>query len=178
MCRILEINTIASKEEEFQKIVVITDRDEIGTEEDFINKLKNCFDEYSVDVEKDFEHNEWIKCSCANGCGKRIDFSLLLLVIPFETTGALETFLLEAVAKDDEYDAQIIRKGNIFVDNIDPEKRYLNRRRYITKAKFDVYFSVRTAVRQFEERKDILKNVEWEKYTEVQSSFRKLEELS
>lgn len=176
--RILEINTISSNEEEFQKIVVVTDRDEIGTEEEFKNKLKKCFDDYSVGIEENIEHNEWIKCSCKNGRGRRIEFSLLLLVIPFETTGALETFLLEAVAKNDEYDAQIINKGNSFVDNIDPEKRYLNHRRYITKAKFDVYFSVRTAVGQFVERHDILKNVEWEKYLEIQTSFKKLEELS
>lgn len=68
-----------------------------------------------------------------------------LFVIPFEENGALETFLLNAISQNDEYDKEIINKGNIFVDEIDSEKRYLNRRRYITKAKFDVYFSVRTS---------------------------------
>ena len=37
---------------------------------------------------------------------------LLLLVIPFEDTGAMETFLLNAIANDSAYDAEIIRKGN------------------------------------------------------------------
>ena len=100
-----------------------------------------------------------------------------LFVIPFEENGALETFLLNAISQNDEYDKEIINKGNIFVDEIDSEKRYLNRRRYITKAKFDVYFSVRTSAEQFTERQNILRNINWEKYEEIQESFKKLKEL-
>lgn len=92
--------------------------------------------------------------------------------------GALETFLLDAIAEKDEYDRRIIEKCRNFVDVIDPERRYLHKRRYMTKAKFDVYFSVRTAAEQFVERQNILRNVEWEKYNKIQSSFGKLEELS
>ncbi len=56
-------------------------------------------------------------------------------------------------------------------------KRYLNKRRYVTKAKFDVYFSIRTSAEQFNERRDILKSVPWENYTFIQSSLAKLGEL-
>ena len=73
---------------------------------------------------------------------------LLLLVIPFEDTGAMETFLLNAIANDSAYDAEIIRKGNQFVEEVDKERKYLTKRRYITKSKFDVYFSIRTAAEQ------------------------------
>ena len=106
-----------------------------------------------------------------------IIFRILLLLIPFEETGALETFLLNAIGKDNSYDNNIIQKGNSFVDTIDPEKKYLNSRRYITKAKFDVYFSVRTAAEQFSERQNILKGVKWEEYELIQNSFKKLKEL-
>lgn len=102
---------------------------------------------------------------------------MLILVIPFEDTGAMETFLLNAIAEEDEYDADIINKSNIFVENIDPERRYLNKRGYITKAKFDVYFSVRTASKQFVERQNILKSVPREKYKLIQRSFEKLGNL-
>ena len=50
---------------------------------------------------------------------------LLLLVIPFEDTGAMETFLLNAIANDSAYDAEIIRKGNQFVEEVDKERKYL-----------------------------------------------------
>lgn len=76
------------------------------------------------------------------------------------------------------YDESIINQCNSFVENIDPEERYLNKRRYKTKAKFDVFFSVRTAVSQFVERQNVLKNIDWENYLEIQNSFKKLEEMS
>ena len=56
----------------------------------------------------------------------------------------------------------------MFVDSIDPEQRYLKKRRYATKAKFDVYFSVRTPIDQFIERRNILKDVRWENYILIQ----------
>lgn len=89
----------------------------------------------------------------------------------------METFLLDAVGKSNPYDAKIISDCNQFVDNVDNQKKYLNKRRYITKAKFDVYFSVRTAAEQFVERQNILKNIPWEDYTSIQKSFEKLAEL-
>ena len=55
-------------------------------------------------------------------------------------------------------DKNIINECSNFVDRIDPEKKYLTSRRYITKAKFDTYFSIRTPVEQYAERQNILKN--------------------
>ena len=121
--------------------------------------------------------NEWIDIVQKNGFGEEITIRILPLVIPFNTTGALETFLLQAIAEQDEYDREIIEKGEEFVENVDPEQRYLNKRRYVTKAKFDVYFSVRTAVDQFIDRRNILKDVQWENYVLIQNDFSKLAEL-
>lgn len=56
-------------------------------------------------------------------------------------------------------------------------KRYLASRRYITKAKFDTYFSVRTPAEQFAERQQILKNVKWEQYSKIQKDFVRLSEI-
>ena len=112
-----------------------------------------------------------------NGHGKEIAVEILLLIVPFEQTGAMETFLLNAVAGEDEYDKEIINRGNTFVDSVDPEKRYLTKRRYITKAKFDVYFSVRTAAEQFVERQNILKDIPWDQYLLVQETFKKFADL-
>lgn len=100
-----------------------------------------------------------------------------MLLIPFDGQGALETFLLNAIADSDAYDKQIIEECKLFVESVDPERRYLKKRRYITKAKFDVYFSIRTALEQFKERRNILRNVPWEDYLLVQECFSKLEEL-
>lgn len=175
---VLESNTITTAGEQFDKVVIITDRDEIETEDKFIDDIQALCDEYQISLLDTLENDKWISAEYENGHGRKQLLQLLLLVIPFEETGAMETFLLNAIAQNDEYDAEIIRKSNQFVDNIDQEKRYLTKRRYITKSKFDVYFSVRTAAEQFVERQNILKSVPWEQYGMIQREFEKLNELS
>lgn len=80
-------------------------------------------------MKDDIKNNTWLSCEYQNGHGKKQIMELLLLVIPFEDTGAMETFLLNAIANDSAYDAEIIRKGNQFVEEVDKERRYLTKRR-------------------------------------------------
>ena len=174
---ILERNSMSAEGEAFDRVVIITDRDEVGTEEEFICKIQNSVQKYSLIPQEKIENNTWKSYEYKNGHGKKQILKMLLLVIPFEDTGAMETFLLNAIADNDAYDAEIIEKCNQFVEEIDEEKRYLTKRRYITKSKFDVYFSVRTAAEQFVERQNILKSVPWEQYSLIQKEFQKLEEL-
>lgn len=175
---VLDVNQMSSQMDMFHRIVVVTDRDEIGTEAVFVRRIEEIFEEKGITISESICNDRWITCVCENGHGREITFQVLLLVIPFEDTGAMETFLLNALAMNDSYDAEIISKCNYFVDTIDYERRYLNRRRYITKSKYDVYFSVRTAADQFVERHNILKNIPWEEYTYIQTSFQKLADLS
>lgn len=123
------------------------------------------------------DNDEWIYVKGLNGRQIEINFRILLLIIPFEENGALETFLLKAISNNDSYDKKIVDQSNDFVDIIDNEGRYLNKRRYKTKAKFDVYFSIRTPLEQFSERRNILRNISWEDYEEIQDSFKKLSEI-
>ena len=44
---------------------------------------------------------------------------------------------------------RLLEKGISFVEEVDKERKHLTKRRYITKSKFDVYFSIRTAAEQF-----------------------------
>ena len=163
--------------EGFDKIVIIADRDEVGSEDDFIRKLEELFEEEGLECSGIIENNKWLSISCENGRKQRVIVGLLLLLIPFDGQGALETFLLNAIADSDVYDKQIIEDCTLFVEAVDLERRYLKKRRYITKAKFDVYFSIRTALEQFQERRNILRSVPWEDYLLVQECFSKLEEL-
>ena len=171
------MNSFATNGEEYNKIIILTDRDEVDTEVDFCTKISRILTARTVYTDQTIKNNEWVHCKMKNGQGKEISVDLLLLVIPFEQTGAMETFLLDAIAEMDTYDNTIIKQGNVFVDSVDPDKRYLSKRRYVTKAKFDVYFSVRTAAEQFVERQNLLKSVPWEKYLLIQDSFRKFADL-
>lgn len=161
----------------YGKIVIITDRDDINTEADFIVSIEGILNDFGIIYKADLINNLWIPCEMINAIGKKIEFQLLLLVIPFEEKGAMETFLLKAISENDIYDEKIIAECGNLVDNIDPEKRYLTGRRIITKAKFDTYFSIRTPAEQFVERQNILKSVKWEQYTKIQKDFKLLEDL-
>lgn len=175
---ILERNNLSQDTEDYKRIVVITDRDDAETEKKFINGKKETLVNRGLNPISEICNNEWIQCNYKNVYGKDKQINLLVLIIPFETTGAMETFLLKCISEQNEYDAGIIQKSENFVDSVDEEQRYLKKRRYITKAKFDVYFSVRTAADQFVERQNILKNVKWENYIKIQKDFEKLSELS
>lgn len=176
--KILDYQRIGSNfEERYENIVIITDNDEVDTFDNMKTTLEKLFNEHSVTVENNIANDNWINCSCENGAQDIINFRVLLLIIPFDEEGALETFLLKAIASNDEYDNEIIEKGNDFVENADSERRYFSKRRYVTKAKLDVYFSIRTSVEQFTERQNILKNINWEEYEYIQDSFKKLREI-
>lgn len=166
-----------SENDFFDKIVVLTDRDEINTESELIRKIEDVFNANQVISNAVLNHNSWIKCSMQSRAGVRKEFEILVLIIPFEECGAMETFLLKAIAQKDVYDGNIINQCNSLVDTVDPERKYLNKRRLITKAKFDTYFSIRTSAAQFVERQDILKNVNWEEYEAIQKQFVLLKEL-
>lgn len=162
----------------FNNIVIISDQDEINTETDFILKLKNVFKDYNICFSNVIKNNEWIELKIINPDGGEIFIQFLLLIIPFEETGALETFLLNSLSENDETDKKVIKQCNNFIEKIDTDNRYLQKRRHITKAKFDTYFSVRTPVEQFGMRRDILKNVNWEDCIKIQNTFEQLQKLS
>lgn len=175
---ILDMNNISAEAEpEFDRIVILTDRDEWSTEQNLICAITDALSNNHIKVSQ-IENNQWCDGTYYNGRGKELQMKLLLLVIPFAGTGALETFLLDSVSMDNPYDAGIISKCSLFVDSIDPQKKYLHQRRHVTKAKFNVYFSVRAAEEQFVERQNVLMSVPWEQYSGIQNDFKKLGELS
>lgn len=162
----------------FQSIVIITDRDETGTESSFIQSIKDVLTGEKIILSEKIENNQWTACEMVTQAGDRIQMKLLVMVIPFEKNGAMETFLLDAIASQDTYDKNIIEECKDFIDNTDAEHRYLTGRRLITKAKFDTFFCVRTAAEQFNQRRDIIKNIPWEKYTAIQKDFKLLENIT
>lgn len=176
---IVEFNKISALPSiAFDNIVIITDRDEITTEKAFISEISDVLNN-SVSSFDVISNSLWSKFEYLNASQDEKKSCLLLLVIPFEDTGALETFLLKTIGEKDNTgtEKKIIKQCNYFVDHIDTDKKYLQHRRHVTKAKFDTYFSVRTPLEQFTERRDILKNIPWEDFEKVQTSFKELEKL-
>lgn len=155
----------------YDKIVIFTDNDDNNVPNKMISDIYNGISETSVSFVNPIKSGIWNKGTLMGIDGNK-EFELLLLFIPFDENGALETYLLNCIGKSDMYDKQIIEKGNYFVDTIDPESRYLTQRRLKTKAKFDVYFSVRTSAEQYAQRQNILREVDWENYETIRNDFK------
>ena len=122
---ILDSNSLSAEDEAYDRIVIITDRDEVETESEFETIIATELGKQQIEWKDDISNDKWIDFHYENGQGDHCNAKILLLVIPFEDTGAMETFLLDAVGKADSYDAQIISDCNQFVDNVDNQKKYL-----------------------------------------------------
>lgn len=158
------------------RIIIFTDNDEADTANHMLTELKNNLQDMSVTFNSDFRKNVWNSISILGIEGVK-SFELYVMFIPFDENGALETYLLKCIGNKDSYDQEIINKDINFVETIDPDKRYLTQRRLKTKAKFDVYFSVRTSAEQYSERQNILKSIAWENYDTIRNDFKIFEEL-
>ena len=61
----------------------------------------------------------------------------------------------------------LIEKGNTFVDTIDTKEKYLKKRRYKTKAKLNIYLSIRVPEFDFGRLHEIYKNFPWEQHNHI-----------
>lgn len=163
-----------SDDERYLKVVILTDNDEPSIEAKIVSELNDVSGNAAQ-----IANNKWSDLTFIDATKNQFNTELLLLIIPFDENGALETFLLNSISKNDSYDAEIIKKANKFVDNADPRSKYLNHRGFITKAKLYAYFSVRIepTVNQFRQRQDIIKSIPWEEYENIRECFRELRKL-
>ncbi len=180
--QILDLNNIGSVKQ-FDKIVVISDRDEVNTEVDFIKTLNIKFENYTVKFSSEVLHNCWNVAEYTDLNKNDCNINYLPLIIPFEETGAIETFLLDSISAANEIDKKVIDQCKDFIDNIDCKdnddtKKYLKHRREQTKAKFNTVFSIMTPAEAFEQRRTLLRSVPWEQYETIQKCFGQLSKLS
>lgn len=165
-----------NKDDFLDKIIIFTDNDEIDTPQNMIAGIQNKLCTVPASPAGTIKKNIWNQISIQSIEGIR-NFELYIMFIPFDENGALETYLLNCIGNNDTYDKIIIDKSKGFIDTIDPNEKYLNQRRLKTKAKFDVYFSVRTAADQYSERQNILKSVAWENYDTIRTDFSIFKDL-
>ena len=173
----LEHNILERPDKIFKNEIFVTDNDDEATISDRISEVIDITNSMGIATNSKIENANWTELCYKNNMGEDLHTSILPMIIPFGNKGAIETFLLDAVAEKDEYDKCIIDKGKEYVKNADPEKRYLKQRRHITKAEYEVFFAIRTTEGQFNDRQDILKGIPWEQYTKIQESFKEFEKI-
>ena len=156
----------------FSRIAIVTDRDN-RTDNDIINNLKSSIK--AIDLA--MENNKWNKNKYIDEFKIQNSFELLLIIIPNEHQGALETVMLDAISED-PYDKNIVDKADIFVKEMRTEaSKYLKSERLQLKAKLSVTWAIQSPEKVFSTINEQIKNVKWDTYDSLKQCFGTLVDI-
>lgn len=175
---VFQSNYLGQENELYCKVVFITDRDEYDSEVNMIDQIQDKITSHHGFIKSDLKNNEWVDIDFVNSLGQNITVSFLILVIPLDECGAIETVLLNSIAEKDIYDKKIIDDSKKFVADADIEGRYLRKRRHILKAWFNIFFSIRVPEDFYTERQNIFMQFPWKGSQQLNNIFEKLDCLS
>ena len=106
-----------------------------------------------------------------------VDIETLLLAIPKDENGALETMLLKSFEAPS--DKLLASKSMKFVEHLKEYKKedfcYLSNRRDYIKAPLAVFFAVATPDRVFAKQNEILESISWEKFAAIRKELKVLD---
>ena len=126
-----------------------------------------------------FASNKWLNVQMSTAfTDQKSNFSTYLLVIPKEHSGALEDVVLDALSED-KMNELVVKRSIEYVDSIkDEAKLFLNKRRYISKAKLGVTFAIMSPEKVFSFINELLNEIDWTKYNVISETFNVLSELN
>ena len=153
----------------FSKMAVVTDRDNRSSPE-IVASIYSGFKKAITDIKE----NEWTTNCFEDGFGLGHTLSFLLLIIPNDSEGALETVLMNAIMED-QYDKVIVEKSQAFVKEIKPDAmRYLCNRRLELKAQLSVTWAIQSPDKAFDFIDEQIRSVPWEKLDTISQCFSPL----
>lgn len=169
---LLQINILNDRP--FENIIIVTDRDKVQEDSDITDVLKNEFLE--IDSSFNLFNREWTSLNYTNSFGIKLKANTSCLIIPFDQSGALETFLLNCLSEDEDK-KDIINLCQEFVSNMNSNK-YVYNDRLKLKAQLGVTFAILSPEKVFTTLDSILKQVPWENYKTLQYGFSLFDALN
>ena len=161
----------------YERIIVVSDKDSVDESSSIWENICEKIEKKKIKI--NFKEQEWFsgKQKTDFGDTKNIDF--LLLNVPYEGEGALETFLLNALKETGKAEKFIALKSEKFVENMAKNReklqnKYLYKRRQCIKAPLAVFFAITSPDKVFTEMDEMLRSIHWEEYNAIQTGFRKL----
>jgi hypothetical protein len=164
--KILEFNSF-NKDTSFNNIVFIVDRDE-EDEASIVSEFAGYIGNDGLSC------NEWLDVTYTDKFGQEYTVRMMLIIVPFDEEGALETVMINSLAEED--DEEIIPQCVQFIDGIKSEK-YLKKRRDILKAKLSTLIAIIDPDRAVDSLVEIVEGIQWDRYRAVNQTFNKLLEL-
>ena len=153
----------------FSRIALVLDRDE--------SEIKSIEDRASSvfkPVLSTMRNHEWVKNTYKDAYGTEQIIEGLLVVIPTEHEGALETLMLDSIAED-PYDAVIVDRAGAFVTEMKTvASKYLGSRRNEIKAHLGAVWAIQYPEKVFKLMNEQIMSVKWEKSKVLHRCFEQL----
>ena len=157
-----------------KSITIVTDHD------DEIAENKRFFDIQNVFQKKKIPLSNISKTVCNVEINDKYQYLntivIRYLLVPENSVGALETFMLDALSEQDEMKCDVIKQVDNFVDNFESEQ-YLTRRREKIKAKLGVALSIFSPDKVFTTMNELLRSVNWEEFEATHNQFKILRDI-
>jgi hypothetical protein len=162
--------------ERFEEIVIFADRDKNDIDSS-IKKVEDFFKIYGWEVT--LENNK------QNNFGyerenEKYNVNISPIIIPFDTEGALETVLMEAIAGTNDEDKFIVDSAKQYIRDIIRSgkiTRYLQHDRLKLKAEFSAVISVTNPDRSTGAYNDLLMTHNWEEKDDVKKHLKLIEKI-
>lgn len=156
----------------FDRFAIVTDRDNRD-----IAEIESAIGDAVSDFFAGCREGQWAETPYSDGFGMAHIMKNLLLVIPTEQEGALETVLLNAISEN-PYDKNIVDKSRAFVSAIRTEaEQYISSSRLQLKADLGVVWSIQSPEKVFTVLNEQLIAVQWEQSQTLRACFGPLEEI-
>ncbi len=141
----------------FSKIAIVIDRDE-RNEKEICDSLKKDFSPIILNL----ENKVWCRNQIKNSYDKELSVDALLIIIPQDKFGAIETLLLDCISENN-YDKNIVDECKKFVNMIEPQaKKYLSKRRLKLKSQLSVTWAIMSPEKVFHFIDEQIRSYPWE----------------
>ena len=153
----------------FSKIALILDRDNKE-----INSIEAHASSLFRPVANALKNNCWVENRYIDAFNTEQTIEALLVVIPSEHEGALETLMLDSISED-PYDADIVDKARLFISDMsDTASKYLVNNRAKLKAHLGVTWAVQYPEKVFRLINEQIQSVKWEESAVLRKCFEQL----
>ena len=166
------LSPIINSKDTFTKIALILDRDDKS-----IESMEAHASHLFRPIIKEMRNNKWIDNPYADAFEMPNHVEALLIVVPSEQQGALETLMLDSISED-PYDAAIVKRAGEFVEEMrDSAARYVSSDRMKLKAHLGVTWAVQYPEKVFKLMDEQIRSVSWEKSEVLRDCFQRLGEI-
>lgn len=156
----------------FSRIALILDRDDKQLE-----SIEAHASALFHPVITSMRNKQWIRNTYTDAFGMEQIIDALLVVVPTEHQGALETIMLDSISEN-PYDSQIVKKCGSFVKEMrKTASKYIRSNRLELKAHLGVTWAVQYPEKVFRLINEQIQSVAWEKSEVLHQCFAQLETI-